>query len=839
MSQVRACRAKCVRLATVAGALLLIHVPGALAQEKDAFTLSRTTYGEIGLLDMPSARMAPDGQFALTVGALQGTQRYNFGFQILPWLEASFRFSHILNFRGSHNYYDRSFGMKVRLSREDEYFPEISLGARDLIGTGIYGAEYLVASKRLEDFDVTAGIGWGRLADNSVFHNPFALLFPSFENRGNGLTGGGQLNSNQLFRGLKVGVFGGVTWKSPIDGLNLIVEYSSDHYTGEEAGGSFKTRIPVNVGASYRLYDVATVSAGWFYGTSYGVTLSLAADPTVAVSPQRFGPNIPPPLIRTSRQQVDALTTLIDRNKPRPGGVATLPWVQLPPASPDALAVTAALMSENAGVHDVDMQGRTLLVDARLTQLASTQCDRYAHIAAAIAAQVDTVALYDQSDMSGQVAVCTVSHRSAALASETDGTGDAAPPDGASPPVLYGAELERKIRDDVTAQQVTVEALSVNPGMLWLYFNNSHYSSESEAAGRIARVLMTDTPSDVEIFHLVSVKNGMPERDFQIVRSALERAVSTYGTANQLGDVVSLAPPPLANPVLDRGWGDSYPRLHWDIGPGLREGLFDPNRPFQIQLYAALDASIEVTPQLSFEGRGEANIYNDFDFSLPPNSVLPHVRTDLLQYESQGAYGIALLQANYRTRITRDVYFEAKAGYLESMFAGGGVQALWRPEGQRFSLGIDIYDVWKRDFDRLFGVQGYHVLTGHITAYYQSPWYGLNFAVHAGRYLAGDYGATFEVTRRFDTGVEIGAFATFTNVPFAKFGEGSFDKGIVIHIPFEWALPFYSQSSYDLDLRSLTRDGGQRLEQDDSLFEDTRATSYGEVLGHIDEITAP
>ena len=144
-----------------------------------------------------------------------------------------------------------------------------------------------------------------------------------------------------------------------------------------------------------------------------------------------------------------------------------------------------------------------------------------------------------------------------------------------------------------------------------------------------------------------------------------------------------------------------------------------------------------------------------------------------------------------------------------------------------------------RDFDRLLGAKKYNVLTAHASAYYQSPWYDLNFAVHVGRYLAGDYGGTVEVSRTFSTGVRIGAFATFTNVPFAKFGEGSFDKGIIIHIPFEWGTPFFSQSSYDMLLRSLTRDGGQRLDNDDSLYDETNSTSYGEVSRHINEIAAP
>ena len=101
-----------------------------------------------------------------------------------------------------------------------------------------------------------------------------------------------------------------------------------------------------------------------------------------------------------------------------------------------------------------------------------------------------------------------------------------------------------------------------------------------------------------------------------------------------------------------------------------------------------------------------------------------------------------------------------KAGILESMFDGAGGEILWRPEGARWGIGVDAYEVWQRQFDRLLGLQSYKAFTGHVALYYQAPWYNLNFALRAGEYLAGDRGLTVEITRRFSTGVEIGAFAT-------------------------------------------------------------------------------
>ena len=55
-------------------------------------------------------------------------------------------------------------------------------------------------------------------------------------------------------------------------------------------------------------------------------------------------------------------------------------------------------------------------------------------------------------------------------------------------------------------------------------------------------------------------------------------------------------------------------------------------------------------------------------------------------------------------------------------------------------------------------------------------------------------------------------------MPFDEFGEGSFDKGIFITIPFNWMLPFESRSEYSAIIRPLTRDGGQRLQVANRLY---------------------
>ncbi len=720
--------------------ILLLAVTTPACAQNDA-PAQRDTYGEVGLIEMPSARMAPDGQLALTLATMRDMQRGTLSFQILPWLEGSFRYTRIGRWANSPDY-DRSFGLKLRLFEEGKITPEISVGIRDLVGTGIYGGEYIVASKRFLDFDVTAGLGWGRLASNGTFENPFARIFQSFRSRKVNGSVGGQVDFGAFFHGPAMGAFGGVVWHTPIENLNLTLEYSSDRYTRERFFGGFKGTSPINLALTYQPFSGVSVSAGWFYGYSYGATLTFFADPTRSSTTGKIGTPPMPVVIRDDAERVTAVSEFVERGD-------------------------------------------------------------------------------DRVRISGTGAIVAASYR----------TDDDAPFDAGA--------AEAKMRADAKAQGIRIEALTVGPRKLMLYYSNRRYEFESEAIGRLVRVLMADAPPGVEAFHLVPVVAGVPTQDIYLLRAPLERMFDARGGPGEIGEAISLTPAPLDNPVLDDGRRGTYPRLSWAVAPSLREGLFDPASPIRLQTYLSLSGAVEMQPGLSLEAAFEANIYNTFTTKTPSASALPHVRSNIAEYLTKGQNGIAALDVAYRTRVAPDVFVEAKAGYLEDMFAGAGAQILWRPEGARWALGADIYEVWQRNFDRLFGWQHYHVLSGHVSVYYQSPWRGINVNLHMGRYLAGDDGATIEVTRRFASGVEVGAFATFTNVPFAKFGEGSFDKGIMLRIPFEWALPLSTQSSYALTLRPLTRDGGQRLANDDSLYGETSRTSYDEITQHADAIANP
>ena len=139
-------------------------------------------------------------------------------------------------------------------------------------------------------------------------------------------------------------------------------------------------------------------------------------------------------------------------------------------------------------------------------------------------------------------------------------------------------------------------------------------------------------------------------------------------------------------------------------------------------------------------------------------------------------------------------------GY-QMMYAGIRAEAIWKDANKPYGIGLDLASINKRNTYGDFSIlsNSYSTIIGTLYYDFQSNW---SVQLDGGRYLAGDYGATFSLSRNFNNGWEIGAYATLTNVKFSTFGEGSFDKGITLKVPLSWFTgkksQAYSKSVIDL-----------------------------------------
>ena len=213
---------------------------------------------------------------------------------------------------------------------------------------------------------------------------------------------------------------------------------------------------------------------------------------------------------------------------------------------------------------------------------------------------------------------------------------------------------------------------------------------------------------------------------------------------------------------------------------------------------------------------------------------MPNVRTGIVNYLIEGATGLESLIIEGRDSYRSDWHYRAFGGVLEQMYSGLGGEVLYWKSRSRVALGMSLAYVKQRGFKRDFELLDYEVLTGFVSAYWATPWYNYDVAVHAGRYLAKDVGGTVELRRTFRNGWQVGIFASLTDVPFDVFGEGSFDKGFYFQVPLGTLFGRSDRSKAATRVRPVLRDGGQRLEDmSGNIFWDLREARYDALM--IDE----
>lgn len=641
-----------------------------------ADTQSYTSYGTIGLIDMPTAASDSDGRLILSQSGFDGDRRTSLTAQILPRLSASFRYSahgRNGNEAGGYSNHDRSFDLRFRAVDEGQYMPAFAIGLNDFIGTGWYTGEYVVGTKNIGPVEVTAGLGFGRLATYGGFDSPLGQIDQSFKTRaGRDFGVGGELEATEWFQG-DTAAFGGLAWHLG-KGFTAKFEYSSDRYNRETSYLEHQT--PWNYGLTWNSGKGYFLQSSFLHGDKIALSAHLVMDP-----------------------------------KDPPNG----PGRELAPIP----------------LRQKVLKGSPFYLESTNKTVLKTVL-------------------------------------------KADGF------------KLTSLDLEQ------------------DPPRLQLV--NQKYRSTAQALGRAAQTASRYLSDNFDSFYIEFIEDDLVILSAEINRDQLIDSVVSAEPSESFLDTVTFQD----TTALGFDQSDSK-KFSWSIGPYVEYSLFDPLAPIRGEVGAELFTQYTLGSGFYIDGRVRKSIVGNFDKVLrQSDSVLPHVRSDHDIYARDGDPGIDQLTITKVNKIMPNVYGKLTAGYLEKMFAGVSGEILWKPISSSLGIGIELSQVQQRNFDMLWGLQDYQVTTGHLSAYYFFK-NGFMTQLDAGQYLAGDRGYTLRVGRKFGNGWHMGAYATVTNVPFAKFGEGSYDKGIFAEIPLDWSIGSPYRTTSKIEFNVMTRDGGAKL----------------------------
>ena len=382
-------------------------------------------------------------------------------------------------------------------------------------------------------------------------------------------------------------------------------------------------------------------------------------------------------------------------------------------------------------------------------------------------------------------------------------------------PDIFYRSLNKSLRDE----SIYIQGATLGEESIEVAVASTKYMSFPRLAGRTARIASALSPTSVNEVN-IHIMNG----DLEVSNVSIQKPDLDKATKLLIGEIELLTKTKLNSnsdqplyKTSDFKPSVSFPEFSWSMSPALKHQIGGPEGFYLGQLFWRTDTTIKFRRGLSLYTSFGLDIYNNFnELNNPSYSSIPHVRSDIQDYLKEGKSNLARMQLEYVFSPKQDWFVRADIGLLEEMFGGIGGEILYRPFNKRISFGLTAHRVRQRDYDQRFSFREYKTTTGHVGIYYDFP-KDISAQVLVGKYLAGDKGASLDLSRRFKTGFRLGIFATKTNLSAEEFGEGSFDKGFYFSIPTALFYTDYRRGNITFGLHPLTKDGGAILNHHHSL----------------------
>jgi hypothetical protein len=260
--------------------------------------------------------------------------------------------------------------------------------------------------------------------------------------------------------------------------------------------------------------------------------------------------------------------------------------------------------------------------------------------------------------------------------------------------------------------------------------------------------------------------------------------------------------------------------LDYGLKPSLESYVNDPSGFYKYRFGLAAWGSYHPWKGATLLAQPEWYPLNNISTRTPP--LIDSVRSDIVLYKEKKVT-LARLMFDQVYKASDELYGRITAGYLELQFAGIYGEAATTLMNGRIMLGVGGGAARKRDPDNVFQLSDDFTQiykTAFLNSRLNIPEYELSFDAKAGRFLGGDMGARFMVSK-FINGVTISAWYSVTNTNVFKdpSNRGYHDKGIAIVIPIRLFKGTDSKMSYTYVMSPWTRDVGQDVNQYETLFD--------------------
>lgn len=341
---------------------------------------------------------------------------------------------------------------------------------------------------------------------------------------------------------------------------------------------------------------------------------------------------------------------------------------------------------------------------------------------------------------------------------------------------------------------------------------NSAYRLMCEVEERLNYLLSRLIPSDIDFVIVVIESDGFPVQEYhyttEFLRKFNDLEIGPYELEILTPICEVTAPDPAASLIFDkrREWLniELLPKTHTFFGSS--RGKFK----YALGLHAGFNGFLSgdwyYSILLGYIFLTNLDEVRGIDRLNP--SQLINVRTDVVRYFNQRGITVdeAYLQKNWNMGC--GWFSRVALGYFEEEYGGAAGEFLYYPVESHWAFGIDGAILKKRTISGLGFTNKVRKLDGFrvthrkflgsqyfLDLYYKFPGLSIDAKIKIGKFLANDYGARFEVSRKYESGLQVSIWYTWTNGNDRLNGQTYHDKGVAFSMPLDI---FYTHSDRDM-----------------------------------------
>ena len=234
--------------------------------------------------------------------------------------------------------------------------------------------------------------------------------------------------------------------------------------------------------------------------------------------------------------------------------------------------------------------------------------------------------------------------------------------------------------------------------------------------------------------------------------------------------------------------------------------------------------------EVETESEGQTKLAQSAEGLLPVNSQL---KARFAEHSHRLASALIQYTDTQVTQLYSDVahiHYKAQAGYLDMIHAGVSGEVLYQPWLSRVAVGATFSHTQLREIDSPNKLSDNSSTSALVSGYWSLPIYNLDAALHAGRFLAEDAGARFELRRTFANGWQFGIWAAETQKRIDGKKRNFSDKGLFLRIPLGAVTGSRIKTRFTSQIGDLNRDNGAMLDPQNATLwwqqRDLRASAF-------------